>query len=628
MAELKRVLGLPAILLITINSIIGTGIYVLPAVGARLAGPASIISWITMSLIAIYIGMCFGELASMFPKAGGVYEYCKHAYGKFTSFMIGWVTLLAGNITIAMLIVVGIQYLFPYDIKLPKIILSLLFIVIFNLVAYRGMKLSALMLIAFSSLSIAMILSLVIPGLFKFSFSNFSPFFVFPASATFITIFFIAETFFGWESASFLAEETKNPTKVMPKAFIFGTISIAVIALLIVIAAIGSIGWKSFGAFTSPLAEMGQLYFGPIGSYIFTLTVYLAIIGTVASWVVSCPRLIMALSRDKLLPNQFSEIHPRYNTPHKAILLQTIVSAVLIISLSGVYKELLLLIIPLSVIIYSAVLFALVILRYTHNDLKREYKAPLGKIGPLLVILFNILLIRNWLVMESSAVKSFTLGFSLMAIGVPLYFLLEMYNNPNAIRIVDDILAYFVLLTERIALPLSVRKQLLSLLGEIKGKTILEFGCSVGTFTKHLADEVGANGKVYATDISKRQVKIAKRRLRKHSHVILIHDEHHHRRVHPDVPKIHKIVSIGALSYLKDIRNVLKDMNMRLKKGGKICFLEYDKFFDILPNVEWLGDDKKIKKVFHHSGFTVGIIRKQGFAWSYMYIYGSKFKDI
>ena len=61
MAELKRVLSFPAILLITINSIMGTGIYFLPAVGARYAGPASIVSWIIMSIIAIYIGMCSGE---------------------------------------------------------------------------------------------------------------------------------------------------------------------------------------------------------------------------------------------------------------------------------------------------------------------------------------------------------------------------------------------------------------------------------------------------------------------------------------------------------------------------------------------------------------------------------------
>jgi len=120
MGELKKVLNFPILLLIVINSIMGTGIYFLPAVGAKYSGPMSIISWAIMSVIAIYIAMCFGELVSMFPKAGGVYEYSKQAYGRFTSFLVGWITLIAGNVTIAMLIVGAIQYLLPYNLPVQK----------------------------------------------------------------------------------------------------------------------------------------------------------------------------------------------------------------------------------------------------------------------------------------------------------------------------------------------------------------------------------------------------------------------------------------------------------------------------------------------------------------------------
>ena len=105
MPDLEKVLSYKAILLITINSIVGTGIFFLPAVGARIAGPASILSWVVLSFVGIYIAMCFGELTSMYPEAGGVYEFCKQAYGKFLSFIIGWATLIAANITISMLVV-------------------------------------------------------------------------------------------------------------------------------------------------------------------------------------------------------------------------------------------------------------------------------------------------------------------------------------------------------------------------------------------------------------------------------------------------------------------------------------------------------------------------------------------
>ena len=90
MGEFKQVLSYRVILLITINSIIGSGMFFLPAIGAKYAGPASLISWGILSATAIYTAIVFAELVSMFPKAGGIYEFCKQAYGSFVSFMVGW----------------------------------------------------------------------------------------------------------------------------------------------------------------------------------------------------------------------------------------------------------------------------------------------------------------------------------------------------------------------------------------------------------------------------------------------------------------------------------------------------------------------------------------------------------
>ena len=62
------------------------------------------------------------------------------------------------------------------------------------------------------------------------------------------------------------------------------------------------------------------------------------------------------------------------------------------------------------------------------------------------------------------------------------------------------------------------------------------------------------------------------------------------------------------------------------RKGDNVCFLEYDKFFDVIPNIEWLSKDETIEKTFHKAGFKIYIERKQGFAWQYVYIYGTKMK--
>ncbi|MBW2975774.1 amino acid permease [Candidatus Woesearchaeota archaeon] len=630
MGGLKKVLNFPVLLLIVINSIMGTGIYFLPAVGARYSGPMSIISWVIMSLIAIYISMCFGELVSMFPKAGGVYEYSKQAYGRFTSFLIGWITLIAGNVTIAMLVVGAIQYLLPYNLPFQKAVISLTFILIFNYIAFRGMKTSSFMLVTFSVITLTAAFSLIVPGLIKMQPSNFTPFFVFPVSAIFLTLYFIQETFFGWESATFLAEETKNPEKVMPMALIIGTICIALISLLFVVTSLGNIPWQVFSGSTAPLSDLGKIHFGDIGKYVFTLWVYMAIIGAVAAWVVSAPRLVLAMARDRLFLTQFSAIHHKYHTPHKAIMFQTLVTSLLVIIGLGAYRTLLLMLLPFVLIMYIAVLLALVILRFKRPGLKRPYKAPFGTVGPVIVVFIMVSLLFAWVVIEEEAIKLVVLALSFIALGIPLYFLLELYYNPKTIRKTNNLLAYLVLWTERLALPLGVRKEIIGLLGNIKGKTVLEFGCSVGTLTMHLAEEVGKSGRVFATDISEKDIKIAEGRLAKkgHRHVKVIHDIQHHHRVHPDVPTIHTAVSVGMIGYVKDVKNVLRHLNRRMKKGHRVCFLDYDKFFDIIPNKAWLGDDKKIKRIFRESGFDVKVKRKQGFAWKYIFIYGKKVKGV
>ncbi len=633
MAELKKVLSYKILLLIIINSIMGTGIYFLPAIGAATAGSASLLSWIIMSVLAIYISMCFAELCSMFPSAGGVYEFCKHAYGRVISFAVGWLALIAGNITIAMLIIGGISYLLPAGIPEAKIVIMMLsaaFLLIFNIVAYRGMRSSAVMLITFSMITLATFISLIVASAFRLDPSNLDGIMSYPVSAVLLAVFFIAETFFGWESATFLAGETKNGKKIVPKALVHGTIIICLIALSFSFVSMGSVGPQAFGESQAPLSTVALFNFGETGKIFFMILVYLAIIGAVADWVVSSPRLILSMAKDKLFLPQFRKIHKRYNTPANAIIFQCCLSILFVFLGLGSYTTLLHLLVPLLLIMYSFVLIAVVVLRYKRPKQVRYFRVPFGKTGPIMIVAAFIFLLVLWANMTEGAASILLKGFSLIIFGIPVYFLLEMYYDPRAVRFIDDIFAYFTLLTERIALPLKIRKEIIHHLGNIKGKTLLEFGCSVGTLTMHLAEEVGPAGKIWATDISKREVHITERRAMKkgHNHVIVLHDSEHAYRIHPDVPKTHSVVSVGMLGYLQDKEAVLKGINKKLKVGSKICFVDYDKFFDIIPNAEWLRSDQRIRYVFREAGFHVDIIRKQGFAWKYIFIYGTKIREL
>ena len=148
---LKQSIGRKALLFIAINAILGTGIFFLPAIGVQYAGAGSLLSWGVMGIFAMFISLYFAELVSMFPKSGGVYEFIKNAFGEFYSFIFGWVAWIVANITIAMLVVGSLIYLFPAESILFKAVASIGFILLFNYVSYRGMNVSSKLLLFFGS---------------------------------------------------------------------------------------------------------------------------------------------------------------------------------------------------------------------------------------------------------------------------------------------------------------------------------------------------------------------------------------------------------------------------------------------------------------------------------------------
>ena len=631
MAELKRALGFGTILSLSIASIMGTGMFFGAAVGASYSGNASIIAWVILTIVAVYISAFFGELVAMFPRAGGVYEFAKQAYSHFTSFMMGWLAWLLGNLLTALMIVAAIDYIIPDPSQFfLKMVISVSLIVLLNIIAFYGIEASGFVVVVLAIFSIVLVLAVIFPGIFFMDMNNLTPFLAVGIAPILVTIFFLAESFFGWESATYLAEETKEPEKTIPKALVYGTIIIGVLTTGISLISLGIIPWKALIESSAPLSLVFERIYGAFGNAL-NYGVFIALIGSAAGGIITMPRLILALARDKLFIAQLSEIHPKYKTPYKAIIFQTIVTLIIFGMAFGKYKTLLSLALPLALIMYIFVILAVPILRRKLPDIKRSFKAPFAKIGSVLIVLFFLSLIIVWLMQEENAFQILRLGLSFVAIGIPIYMLLEIYYNPDFIIRVNDALAYLTLLTERIILPKHVRKEILTLLGNIQNKTVLEFGCSVGTLTLNLAENVKPTGKVYATDFSKKDLIITRNRMKKrgHHHVIVIHDEHQVNRIHPNIPSVDTIVSVGMMGYMQDVKKILREMRELMPYGGKIVFVDYADFFKMIPNVAWLSKDSTIEKLFREAGFSVFVTRKKGLFWNYIYVHGIKFrKDI
>jgi ubiquinone/menaquinone biosynthesis C-methylase UbiE len=215
-----------------------------------------------------------------------------------------------------------------------------------------------------------------------------------------------------------------------------------------------------------------------------------------------------------------------------------------------------------------------------------------------------------------------------------LYFLVELYYDPKMITSVNDIFSYVNVLTERFSLPKDIRKRALMLLGDMSGKTVLEFGCGIGTITLPLLKAVGPYGLVYATHFSKNDLRIVKKRYelkdwmseeKELARLRLVHDQEHFHRLNPEISYADAVVSVGMLSYLQKPKNILEQIYSIMPIGGRICLVEYSDYFHLIPNPEWLSKEAKIEKLFRDVGFSVRVIRKKGLLWNYLFIYGIKF---
>ncbi|NIA04295.1 MAG: amino acid permease [Nitrospiraceae bacterium] len=520
--------------------------------------------------------------------------------------------------------------------------------------AYRGIRDSSIMIISFTVINL-IVMGILFSGMIfspRFSVSNFSPFYPSENPLTnikliLITVFLIAESLFGFEQVLFLGDETKNPEKVIPKAMIISIIFESVIIILFVIATLGFMNWKVFAGLSplpktssnlpsinsAPYSYISYLLYGYNGMLIFSILIYLVIMGAATTTIVTTPRLLYTLAKDKLFLSSMKELHPKYQSPYKAIIFQTIIISIfaLLSLLANGYETLLKLYSPMVLFVIILTEMAYIYFRIKHKKKERPFKLKYGTPIAIFIILFYIGLLIGWMISDPLSLKLVLLGLSFIILGIPIFFLVEFYYDTKAIRKTHDLFAYFALFTERLNLPQKVIDEILALLGSLRGKTVLEYGCGVGTLTKDLARRVGRYGEVYATDLSIKDLLITEKRIRslvlnkeEIGRVHILHDALHTERIHPDIKYADVVVSVGNISYAKDIKKILRDVYKILPLYGKVCFVEYADYFGIIPNVDWLSSNEEIYHLFREQGFSVRVIRKRRLFWNYVYIYGYK----
>ncbi len=327
--KLKRTLGLFETTLYGIGVILGAGIYVLIGKAAGLAGSMVWLAFALGAFIAAFTGLSYAELSSMFPKAGGEYIYVEKAFGRRLAFLVGWLIVVGGVISAATVAIGFADYFFAL-FHTPIIPVAVTLIVLLSFLNFWGIKESSIANIIATLIETSGIIIIILIGLKYIPTTNF---FELPNIGWYGVISSTALIFFaflGFEDIVRLSEETKNPTKTIPRALI---LSIAITTLLYILtaaAAVAVVGWQKLAASPAPLALVAQTVFGAKAFLILSIIALFATLNTVLVILVATSRILYGMAQNQGLPKCVAKVHPKYKTPWVAVLLTGIFSIVFV----------------------------------------------------------------------------------------------------------------------------------------------------------------------------------------------------------------------------------------------------------------------------------------------------------
>ncbi|WP_017754080.1 APC family permease [Calidifontibacillus oryziterrae] len=318
--QLQRTLGWKEATSLGIGAMVGAGIFVLSGVATSKAGPAVIISFILASLLSILLGLCYAELASRYPKAGGSYEYVRETMGNFIGTVIGWAywgAWLAASSFVSQGFGHYLNVLTGAHPKLSAVLL-LISLGFLNIV---GIKFSGKLQVGIVGTVIAVLIWYFLLGLKNVDLSFYQPFspngFSGILEATLVGFLSIV----GWDAIVASGEEIRNPKKTIPLAIITSIMVVLFLYLGLLFISIGVIPWQEFGASEVPVALASQQFLGKFGPVFISLVIVLALPATCNAFIITISRTAFAMGRNGLFPKRIAYIHPRFQTPIWAITL-------------------------------------------------------------------------------------------------------------------------------------------------------------------------------------------------------------------------------------------------------------------------------------------------------------------
>ena len=465
---LRRVAGTTAIAIV-IGEMIGSGIFKKPGLMAGHLGnsTALLIAWVFAGVVTTFGALTNAEVASMYPKTGGQYVFFREIYGRFFAFLYGWALFsVVQTASIASIAYVSAEYL---DVLMhfghlspeleKSIVLTLPGVGVFFPLENIGVKGATLVIIlvlaainwcgVWAGSQVAKVMTAVklvaIVGIVGLAFlmggraepavevmqgaaaGAMTPLSMIQFGAWAAALSGAFWAYDGWNSVTFLAGEIENPQRNLPRALIIGTATVTCVYFVVVSGYLNVLSIAEMAQTKLVAATMVEKIVGSAGVLVISFFIFMSAFGGANGTTMTSPRVYYAMAKDGLFFSAFQKIHPKYHSPWVAILAQTFLASIYVIT--GTFDQLTDMLIFVSWLFYALMAFGVFVLRRTRPNAPRPYRVVGYPVVPAVFVLVSLFYLVITIADDARGfhagekpVMNAVLGLLILSAGVPLYF--------------------------------------------------------------------------------------------------------------------------------------------------------------------------------------------------------------
>ena len=434
--RLVRRLGLFDATMIVMGGIIGSGIFINPYVVARQVNTPFLILgvWALGGLIALAAAFIWAELAALRPEVGGQYAYLREAFHPSIAFLYGWALLLViqtGGMA-AVAVTFARYFVELTHVPFPDWLVAILALGGLTAINCLGVRSGSTVQSILMVLKILAILSLIICGIFLAGssgsrVSETSELLARPISFDLLTSIGAAMVpvlfaYGGWQTASFVAGEIREPRKNLPRGLIIGVTGVVLLYLAVNFVCLRVLGTEGLAATTTPASDVMRLALGETGARAIAAGIAISTLGFLSQGMLTAPRVYFAMAEDGLFFKEVGRLHPKTHVPVVAIALQGVLA--IVIALSGRYEQILNYVVSVDFIFFGLTAMCIFLFRRRKQHQGRSDSNAITRV-PGHPVTTGLFVIVCWLVVINTVYKypeNTLIGLVILLAGIPAYF--------------------------------------------------------------------------------------------------------------------------------------------------------------------------------------------------------------